>query len=239
VTLHIREGEPWNSEDVILFAPRPGSHLVRVAASGGTPVSATELDAERKEDAHYWPQFLPDGKHFLYLGRSTESESSGIFLAELPDAGKTTRGVLIKSSTTQGLYAAPPNKPDDGHLLFMTGRTIQAQRLDVAGKRVTGEPATIAEPVGLRHTLGIARSSVSRAGVLVYREIDETTRLEWFDREGRRSQAFPTAALYRHVEISPDQKAVALEQIDPQSGTPDIWILDTIRSVMTLCMASS
>jgi hypothetical protein len=206
--------------------------LFRVADSGGPPVVATQLDVDRKEDAHYWPQFLPDGRHFLYFGRSAVPDNNGIFLAQLSDEGKTARGVLIKSTTTQGCYASAAG--GGSSLLFMNGRTLQSQNLDLAGSRVSGEPSTIAEAVGVRQALGLATFSVSQSGDLVYAtEIDETTRLDRFDREGRRSEAFPTADLYRFVAISPDQKIVALERTDPQSGTTDIWLLDTARRVMT------
>jgi hypothetical protein len=40
---------------------------MRVPSVGGTPAALTTLDAEKKEGAHIWPQFLPDGRHFIYI----------------------------------------------------------------------------------------------------------------------------------------------------------------------------
>ena len=59
-------GGTWGSDDTIVFAPAPGSPLWRVPAAGGTPVRLTQLDAERGEFSHRWPEFLPDGRTVLF-----------------------------------------------------------------------------------------------------------------------------------------------------------------------------
>ena len=56
---------------------------MRVLAAGGVPAPATELDQGRGEYSHKSPQFLPDGKHFLYLARSQDPDKSGIYVQEL------------------------------------------------------------------------------------------------------------------------------------------------------------
>ena len=38
---------------------------MRVAATGGTPVAVTRLEAG--QGSHRWPQFLPDGRRFLFF----------------------------------------------------------------------------------------------------------------------------------------------------------------------------
>jgi Serine/threonine protein kinase len=60
-------GGTWNRDGTIVFAPAPTSALYRVAAGGGKPVPVSKLDASRHETAHRYPQFLPDGRHFLYM----------------------------------------------------------------------------------------------------------------------------------------------------------------------------
>jgi hypothetical protein len=61
------EGGTWNRDGVIVFAPAPTGGLSRVAAVGGAPSLLTTPDPSRKETSHRWPQFLPDGRRFLYL----------------------------------------------------------------------------------------------------------------------------------------------------------------------------
>ena len=60
-------GATWNRDGVIVFAPTSAGALMRVAATGGDPVAVTTLDASRQETAQRFPQFLPDGKHFLFV----------------------------------------------------------------------------------------------------------------------------------------------------------------------------
>jgi hypothetical protein len=53
-------------------------------ATGGKAVPLTVLDASWHEREHELPQFLPDGRHFLYL-RVSSPEHSGIYAGSLDD----------------------------------------------------------------------------------------------------------------------------------------------------------
>src|SRR5262249_50880191 len=57
-------GGTWNAAGTILFAASVAGVVFRVSASGGDSVAVTRLDAPQ-ETAHRFPQFLPDGDHFL------------------------------------------------------------------------------------------------------------------------------------------------------------------------------
>src|SRR5678815_3930674 len=60
-------GGDWGPGNVIVYAPAASGALMQVPANGGTPTPATTLDSTTGETAHRFPQFLPDGKHFLYV----------------------------------------------------------------------------------------------------------------------------------------------------------------------------
>jgi hypothetical protein len=74
-------GGTWSRSGVIVFA-RSNSPLYQVSANGGAVTEATRFDAEHEIIFHYWPQFLPDGRHF-YLQRSQQPEHRGIFVGSL------------------------------------------------------------------------------------------------------------------------------------------------------------
>jgi eukaryotic-like serine/threonine-protein kinase len=57
-------GGSWNASGTILFAPRRLGPILRVAASGGTPVPVTKLASNH--GGHLHPQFLPDGRRFVF-----------------------------------------------------------------------------------------------------------------------------------------------------------------------------
>src|SRR5262249_52774590 len=52
-------GGAWAPSNVIVFAPEAIGPLLRVPASGGTPVAVTKLDPARGELGHRMPSFLP------------------------------------------------------------------------------------------------------------------------------------------------------------------------------------
>src|SRR5262245_17162989 len=58
-------GGSWNGDGIIVFAASAMEGLFKVPATGGTPTPVTSL---RKGEAfHQHPQFLPDGRRFLYF----------------------------------------------------------------------------------------------------------------------------------------------------------------------------
>jgi hypothetical protein len=52
------------------------SGLFSVLASGGVPVQITAVDPARHEIFHAGPSFLPNGRHLIFLGYSTDREKS-------------------------------------------------------------------------------------------------------------------------------------------------------------------
>jgi len=74
------QGAAWNRDDTIIFAGVT-SFLQRVPASGGTPTPLTVFVLG--DTAHRWPQFLPDGRHFLYHRASSSAEKTGVYVGSL------------------------------------------------------------------------------------------------------------------------------------------------------------
>jgi len=72
----------WNRDGVILYGATDGLH--RVSASGGAPGLLTKTDAAQQETGHGYPQFLPDGTHFLF---DVLGELPGVYLDALDGVG--------------------------------------------------------------------------------------------------------------------------------------------------------
>ena len=70
----IGRGGTWNTEGTIVFAPFIAGPLYRISADGGTATPVTTVRNGAGE-AHRWPFFLPDGKHFLYFKDWTDRSS--------------------------------------------------------------------------------------------------------------------------------------------------------------------
>ena len=215
-------GGAWNSDGVILFSPENSSGLYSVSASGGDPVPVTSLDQSRKETSHRWPEFLPDGKHFIYLAQSSVIENIAICVGSL-DSKEIKR--LLRSDV--GAAYAPP-----GYLLFVRGRTLMAQAFDVNKLNLSGEPVLLVEELVRHIPMAHASFSVSEK-VLSYMSFTEQSgRLEWFDRTGR--SLGPISSLGRHINVSlsHDEKRVTSASVDAQTGTRDIWLIDLTRGTL-------
>jgi hypothetical protein len=199
-------GGTWNRQGTIVFAPGRASGLLQVPSSGGTAAPLTRL-SEGAERAHLWPQFLPDGNHFLYLAEAgnTSAEDHHVYAGSL--AGDARRRVLSVRSTVA--YSAT------GHLIYQYERSVVAQPFDAARLEATGEPvALMLEPSGFRYE---AEYSVSSNGVLTYRTPrSSATRLIWRDRAGVASALLDTPADYYDPTLSPDETRIAYQVFDPK-----------------------
>ena len=212
----------WSRDDVIIFRSRSEGNLYQVLAAGGTATPVTTLDRSRAETVHTWPQFLPDGRHFLYLARSSKPEHDSVAYVGSLDARDPIR---LFSSDSHVVYAPP------GYLIHMRGNTLLAQPFDAGGLRLTGEPVPIAEQV--ERTLGSQRGAFSvsqTGGVLAYRPIAET-QLVWFDRGGRLLERIGASGHYTDPALSPDQQRVAVARLDLETGTSDIWVMELARGI--------
>src|SRR5262249_6268246 len=79
-------GGTWNGRGDIIFAPTTARALMVGDAAGGDARPVTELAPG--QTSHRWPQFLPDGRRFLF--ESALSKERGLFLASL-DGGPVRR----------------------------------------------------------------------------------------------------------------------------------------------------
>jgi serine/threonine protein kinase len=215
-------GGTWSAAGEILFAANAGRQLYRVAAAGGNPVP---LALRQPNDESHQPDFLPDGRHFVYYGRR---QRPGIYLGSL-DSGDTK---LLASGYAGAEYAAP------GYLILLAGGpksetagALMAQRFDTSRLELVGEPVALADQVAVLPFFANGAFSVSENGRLVFGTRHQTTtQLVWFDRQGNQLQVLrPPGKHSQRLDLSPDETAVAIEMVDPQLNSPDIWLMDTVR----------
>jgi hypothetical protein len=203
-----------------------------VSASGGTPAAVTTLDASSGDSQHWYPFFLPDGRHFLYfvLGSKTTGviDARGVYVGSLDPKEPST---LLVQGGSNAKYA-------DGFLVFLRGRTLMAQAFDPVRLELRGEATTITEQLqvpGAGETGTAGAFSVSDAGIMAYQTGLEVVRsqLAWFDRSGRQIALLGDQADYAEVALSPDGQRAAVSLIDPARGARDLWIYDVARGLRT------
>jgi Tol biopolymer transport system component len=218
-------GGAWNRDGTILFAPGLAGGLSRVAAAGGKPAPVTKLDAVKFQRSHLWPQFLPDGKHFVFFVLTDMGETTGVYLGTL-DSPASTR---LFSSETNAVFAAAPKSltSKNGYLLFIRNNDLMGQPFNPTKLQTTDDAIPLATGVGPVESFSLAQISVSDTGVLVYQSAGKPTRqLVWMDRSGKTLGTVGEPAKWGPPRISPDGQHVAVGKPDPITEKAAIWILD-------------
>jgi eukaryotic-like serine/threonine-protein kinase len=211
----------WGHGGVILFDRDSSGFrgIYRVAASGGPPAAAMKIQLIPP----FWVHFLPDGRHFLYSGEGEQGKGSGIYVASLDSSDSK----LVLPDVRSRVEYAPP-----GYLLYVREGSLWAQRFDVTGLHVAGEPLLVVEQLPYFGT-GWAEFSVSENGVLIYMTKQSVSQLVWFDRTGRPLGAVGDPAEHSTHRISPDGQRVAVTIFDARRGDGDLWIYDLPRNTRT------
>ena len=205
-------GAAWNIDDVIVF-PHFRGGLTRVSAKGG-PVSRVTLD----EGTHFSPQFLRDGKHFVYASGVLQEIRVGTFGGEPP---RTLMKFPVAVST---LGYAP------GYVFFVQDSTLFARPFDEQRLEFSGGAIPIVEGIPITAPAR-APFSVSAAGVLAYwpYPLGTPAALRWFERDGRPSTAVDTPAQYRGFALSPDGHHLLSSRLGDTGGS-DLWLRDFARN---------
>jgi Tol biopolymer transport system component len=217
----------WNQDGTILFSGF-GEGLQRVSENGGSVHPVTVLDDSRKESAHSFPVFLPDGHRFLYLAVTRGTDSSEELFQGSLDSTATRR--VLASEANVGVAGR--------YLISLNKGVLVAQPYDPDRAAVTGVPIEIADRI---QSDSPQRSggpfSVGAGSVIAYRSANPNSRLLWFDRAGRQLDSFPTTGDYHHPRLSPDERSLIVEKTDPSSGRHTIWILDLLRRTSSRLIA--
>jgi Tol biopolymer transport system component len=220
-------GGAWSPDGTILFAPDALGALYRVSSWGGSPVELTKLDLSRSESGHRWPEFLPDGKHFIYLAANFSGKPgiNAIFLGSLDSAEKR----FLVNTSANGSFAEP------GYLLYLRDKALVAQAFDRRHFVLSGEPHTLSDevlyfPQVYRMVFSVSSGDVlvTQAGKGVY-----LSQLTWFDRGGKPLGTIGKSAWYNNVQLSPDKSRVATDQTDQDGRNVDTWVLDPARGTTT------
>jgi len=189
-------------------------HGTRTTSSSTSPIIATRCGESTppeelqfrltkfdngKHTTHRWPQFLPDGKHFLFFATNHSGDSEhGIYFGSVQDG--SYKHVLDGDSG--GQYAS-------GYLLYHLQSQIAGTEVRSPHGTISGDPITVANFVeydtGTWHTT----FAVSQNGLLVYEPGSKTlgTDLFWMDRSGKTLSQVAERAFYKGSgRISPDGK---------------------------------
>jgi hypothetical protein len=223
-----RFGGSWNDQDIILATSAccGDSAIMRMSAAGG---ASTPVTKRQPDEIHQSPQFLPDQRRFIYVVTRQSHDAhwpvpgsrSALWLGSLDG---TPRTEIMEVGSWNAVYAPP------GYILHAKGHALIAQPVNPETLRPEGAAVVIAHDIDRAEVAPMAPMAVSPTGVLAYVK-RPTVRLTWVDRTGR---------LFGHVgssnlgapsghALASDGSRVAMERVDRDTGSSDIWLLDASR----------
>jgi len=199
-------GGTWNKDGIIVFAPDYRTALSQVSAQGGEPKPVVMKFDEKAEESHRYPDFLPDGRHFLF-----RREQKGVWAGSL-DSPETKQ---VLGEVTPFVYAQP------GWLIFVRNDALVTQAFDATRIALSGDPIPII--TGQRNS-GTLRFSVSDNGVLIWQgQWERDYQLVWFDRDGKQVgtvDAPMKVNIGEDPHISPDGKRLVVKR------NQNLWVID-------------
>jgi len=215
-------GGSWSPDGVIVFNPRYTGPLLRVSDQGGAVEPASRVESARGEGTHRLPNFLPDGKHFaFYTSPGGGSEPGEVCLGELGSLEHTCLGV----ANSTGLSTP------SGHLLFVRGKALLAQRLDLAARKLVGDPIPLGPEFPSNVGTSGQRAISVAADTLAYQlGAPSSNRTVWVDRKGVEQEVVydRKGDWVFTPRVSRDGRRIALNVYKPNT-LGAVWVLEPSR----------
>jgi Tol biopolymer transport system component len=223
-------GGTWSPNGTILFSPFATGPLLSISDRGGATRPATGSEEEVGTGTHRFPQFLPDGEHFVYLDRSGRigSGAGGVMVGKLGGTAPPTR---LLEGATNAVFAGE-------HLLYSRDGALVAQPFDTKRLALGGEPRVLVDDLLFNRRFAYGVFSASESGVLAFLTGTEKhlCRLVWRDRAGRALGELGTPGSISGLgglALSRDGRRAAVGRVDEEASDADIWLYDVERGTET------
>ncbi len=226
-------GGTWNLDGTIIYF-QGGSGFFQIPASGGKPTFVPGYE-QRVDGIDRWPNFLPDGRHFIFLCTGSDQVKSEVYLGSIDSPERK----LLFESDSNAIYSPSPNG-NSGNILFARGGALLAQGFDPDSQKLIGEPFRVAEQIRINFN-SRAFFSVSDNGNLIYdpsAETEQSRQINWYDRSGKELGAVGKPGPITNLELSPDERFLGIARRTTGSTANDAAVIDTVRGT-TLRLATT
>lgn len=215
-------GATWGSRGVIVYASRRDG--VSAVPEGGGAVRGLPAIGERLSTPCF-PQFLPDGAHFLIYGADLATPTDrAIHVAslEMPDVAR-----LVESeSSGLAVWTEPGEKGLRRAWLFSSSHgSWRGQILDLERRALVGASS----PFDLRdvylasgHRAAVSASDTGR--IVALSDVDREASLTWVDRTGTATGTEGRSRRYGPTMLAPDGGRLAFAEADARSGVTRLWL---------------
>jgi eukaryotic-like serine/threonine-protein kinase len=218
-------GAAWGADGTFVYNAGWGEGIFAVRQDGAEPVPVTTLDAKRRESFHGWPQFLDDGKRFLYTVHTVSDQKNEIWAGSVD---RKTKKLIVRADGLVGTAL--------GRLYFTRDGAVYAQPFDEEKLELNGEPRRVAEKVGFLESEAHGGALVAKNGALAYvPQSNQERRIEvgWYDRGGRRAEKLFEDISTFGLTPSRDFRKLVGHKLEPAKGANDIYVIDLERGIRT------
>jgi Tol biopolymer transport system component len=221
----------WSTEGGLLVGGYTAGAIRRIDPGGGEAKPLTILDRAHFELAHGLPNFLPDGRHFLYFRVSRDASVNGVYVGSIDSTPSQQVATRLLASDQRALYAAPT--ANAGHVLFLQRGVLMAQPFDPTRLTLGGQPKPVVDGVSNFGAQGFFTASTN---VLAYRTGriaagGRLAQLAWLDRKGATVGAVGEPGTYTGFDLSADGSRALLA--DATIAERDLWTMETARGIAT------
>lgn len=225
-----KRGAAWSSRGMVMNAG--DGLLIGPAVGYGKGEQVLPLADLKGVMEPKWPQFLPDGEHFLFSGYDLHAGSAdqmhGIYLASW-SSGRLNMSPKRILTNSNAVRYSPAN---GGSVLFVRNDNVYAQHLDLAKARLDGDAQLLVEGVASGAMFGIPRFSVSNSGTLVWRPGRASlSQVTAFDRSGKMLDTTGPPDGWCDIELSPDERRFAASSL--RTDLAELYVLESGKSAAT------
>jgi DNA-binding winged helix-turn-helix (wHTH) protein/Tol biopolymer transport system component len=208
-------GGSWGADGMIVFAEWM-TGLFAVRASGGPVSPLTRLDHAALDVAHAWPQFLPDGRRYLYQVVSPDTTRAGVYVSSLDS--RTSMRLLDDAAAAT--YVEP------GFLLYVQSNMLMAEPFDADQLRLGGRAVLLSRGV-MAPSLAEGNVVSASRDMMAFRAGAGKQQLTWVDRSGLAQGALEVPAAMFNFRVSSDgQYVLAASSLTDSTG---VWLVDLAR----------
>jgi Tol biopolymer transport system component len=190
-----------------------------VNASGGVCTAlARPEDGTNNRD----PEFLPDGKHFVYVNNGRDEAKHGLYLSSLDNPAPRR----LLADVSSALFVPSTTGKKYGYLLFVRGTALMAQPFSAETFQLAGDLFSVAADASFSYNATLIAASASANGILAYATnlLQSGLHLTWLDRSGKELGKVGSSQNQFHVGLSPDGKTAATVR-----RNDGIWLYDVQR----------
>jgi serine/threonine-protein kinase len=208
----------WGDDDDIIAPLAINGGLSRVPSAGGTPTPVTELNRQKGERAHFFPQVLPGSKAVLFTSATRGSPED--FNIEVLSFKTRERKTVMRGGML-GRYLP------SGHLIYLHQNKLFAAVFDLGKLAVIGAPQTVLEDVSYISPTSPGDFDFSQTGTFVYisGKGEPQRSIFWLNSAGKTQPLHPAPGFYNSLRFSPDGKRLAFVTRDPWN----VWVQDIER----------